>query len=66
MVNIDDKVNIYFPMEMKPREQQIDLIQKCKKSINSGKKFLLINAPTGSGKSYLTIMLSNWYKNYIL
>lgn len=65
MVNIDDKIKIHFPMEMKPREQQIDLIQKCKKSINSGKKFLLINAPTGSGKSYLTIMLSNWYKNYI-
>jgi len=65
MINIDDKVDIYFPMEMKPREQQIEMIQKCKESINNGRKNILINASVGSGKSYLAIMLSNWYKNFI-
>lgn len=65
MINIDGKVNIYFPMEMKPRPQQIDLLQKCKKTINNGKKYILINAPTGSGKSYFAIMFSNWYRNSV-
>lgn len=65
MINIDGKVDIHFPMEMKPRPQQIDLIQKCKNSINSGKKYILINAPTGSGKSYFALMFSNWYKNNV-
>ena len=65
MINIDDKIDIHFPMEMKPSEQQIDLLQKCKKSINNGKRFILINAPTGSGKSYFAIMFANWYKNNI-
>ena len=65
MINIDNKIDIHFPMEMKPREQQIDLIQKCKNTINSGKKFVLVNAPTGSGKSYFAIMFSNWYRNAV-
>ena len=43
-------------MEMKPRPQQIELIQNCKNTINNGKKYILINAPTGSGKSYFAIM----------
>ena len=63
MINIDGKVDIHFPMEMKPRPQQIDLLQKCKKTINNGKKYILINAPTGSGKSYFAVMFSNWYRN---
>lgn len=65
MINIDGKVDIHFPMEMKPRDQQIDLIQKCKNTINTGKKYILVNAPTGSGKSYFAVMFSNWYKNFI-
>lgn len=65
MINIDDKINIHFPMKMKPREQQIDILQKCKNTINNGKKYILIDAPTGSGKSYFAIMFSNWYKNYV-
>jgi len=65
MINVDDKVDIHFPMEMKPRSQQIELIQKCKNTINNGKKFILVNAPTGSGKSYFAIMFSNWYRNYV-
>jgi S1-C subfamily serine protease len=28
MINIDDKVKIHFPMEMKPRPQQIEILQR--------------------------------------
>jgi Rad3-related DNA helicase len=65
MINIDDKVKIHFPMEMKPRPQQIELIQNCKNTVNNGKKYILINAPTGSGKSYFAIMFANWYRNAV-
>jgi len=65
MIKINDEIDIHFPMELKPRKQQIEMLEFCKKSINNGKKYILINAPTGSGKSYLTIMLANFYKNFI-
>jgi ATP-dependent DNA helicase DinG len=65
MIKINDELTIYFPLKYKPREQQIKMLELTKKSINSGKKNILLNAPTGSGKSFYTIMLANFYKNYI-
>lgn len=65
MIIINDDINVHFPMKLKPREQQIEMLQCAIKSINRGKKFILMNAPTGSGKSYFTIMFSNWYRNYV-
>ena len=65
MIQIEQDLNIYFPLKFKPREQQIDMLNFTKKSINNGKKFILLNAATGSGKSYYTIMVSNWYKTYV-
>jgi len=65
MIKINDNLNIYFPLNLKPREQQIEALGLLKKTINSGKKYCLLNAPTGSGKSYLTIMIANWYRNYV-
>ena len=65
MIQIDDELNIYFPLKFKPRPQQIEIFDLVKKSINSGKKFILLNSPTGSGKSYLAIMIANYYKNYV-
>ena len=65
MIEINENLNIYFPLDMKPRVQQIEMLNMVKKSINSGKKYILINAPTGSGKSYLSIMIANWYKQYV-
>lgn len=64
MIKIDDELTIYFPLKFKPRQQQIDMLLFAKNSINNGKKFILINAPTGSGKSYFAMMFMNWYKNY--
>jgi len=65
MLKINDDINIYFPLTMIPRNQQIYMLDFIKKSIINAKKYILINAPTGSGKSYLTLLFSNWYKNTI-
>jgi len=65
MIKINDEITIYFPLKYKPREQQIEMLNYTKKSINSGKKYILLNAATGSGKSYYTIMMANWYRTYI-
>jgi Rad3-related DNA helicase len=65
MVKINDDINIYYPLKLKPRLQQVEMLEKTIKSINNGKKYILINAPTGSGKSYYAIMFFNWYKNFI-
>jgi Rad3-related DNA helicase len=65
MIKIDDNINIYFPLKMKPRKQQLESLEFIRKSINTGKKNILLNMPTGSGKSYLIIMFINWYKNFI-
>jgi len=65
MIKINDEINIHFPMGLSPRKQQIDALEFCKKSINVGKKNILMGLPTGSGKSYFVIMFANWYRNYI-
>jgi len=65
MIKINDEINIYFPLKMKPRNQQIEMLNFIKKSINTSKKYILLNASVGSGKSYLTVMFANWYKNHI-
>lgn len=65
MLKINDNLNIYFPLKLVPREQQLEALEFLKKSINSGKKYCLLNLPTGSGKSYLVMMFANWYKNFV-
>jgi len=65
MIEINEDLNIYYPLDLKPRDQQIELLELSKKSINNGKKFILLNAPTGVGKSYFAIMFANWYKNAV-
>lgn len=65
MIEINDK-KIYYPLKYKPTKIQIDALDFIKKSINNGKKFILLNMPTGSGKSYLIAgMFANWYRNFI-
>ena len=65
MIKINEEVTIHYPLKMKPRNQQIEMLEFIKKSINSGKKYMLLNASVGSGKSYFAIMFMNWYKNFI-
>lgn len=64
-IKINDKT-IYFPIRYTPKDYQIDALDFIKKSITTGRKYLLLNLPTGCGKSFLSVgMFSNWYKNYI-
>jgi len=56
---------IYHPLKYEPREIQKSALEFTKYHINRGKKFILINAPTGIGKSFFSVMFMNWYLNYI-
>ena len=62
---INDKLTVYYPLNLTPREQQLDILKFTADSINNEKKFILLNAPTGVGKSYFLIMFINYYLNNI-
>lgn len=65
MIEIGDK-KIHFPIRYDPREQQLSALEFLKKSVQSGKKYSLLNLTTGTGKSFLAVsMFTNWYKNFI-
>jgi Rad3-related DNA helicase len=65
MIQINDKLNIYFPLKLKPRVQQLEALEKLKIFFNNGGRYFLAGLPTGVGKSFFTIMLANYYKNHI-
>lgn len=48
-----------------PRPQQIEILDFVKKSIDNDKKFMMIDAPTGVGKSYAAVMISDWYSKEV-
>ena len=65
MIKIDDKT-IHFPIRYTPKQYQIDALDFIKKSITTGKKYILLNLPTGTGKSFISVgMFANWYRNFI-
>lgn len=47
-----------FPKEYEPSNQQAKLIKNIERAFNSGKKFVICCAPTGTGKSFLAKTLS--------
>ena len=65
MITIDDK-KIFFPIRYEPKQYQIDALDFIKKSIMTGKKYILLNLPTGTGKSFISVgMFANWYRNFV-
>lgn len=50
-------------LDKTPRPQQIELLEFVKQSIGNNKKYCMIDAPTGIGKSYFTVMFMDWFKN---
>lgn len=44
----------YFPKGYDPSPSQIKLIKRAEQAFNSGKKFVICCAPTGTGKSFLS------------
>lgn len=48
-----------------PRPQQTELLEFTKDAILGNKKFIVLDAPTGTGKSVFSVMFMDWYKkNY--
>jgi ATP-dependent DNA helicase DinG len=50
----------HFPEHITPREPQIKALDFIDKSIAEGKRFIILEAPTGSGKSPIAVTLANW------
>jgi Rad3-related DNA helicase len=62
---LDGTIDTYYNLEYVPRQQQIDGLNFLKDSIYDGKKYMLLNLPTGVGKSFLTNMFIIWYLNNV-
>ena len=61
-----EKIYECFPFK-NPRKGQIELIEKIIKSFKSGKKHVILNAPTGWGKSVIAYTIIKYFGNgYIL
>ena len=58
-------IKVYYPLKHEPREIQLKALENTKTNIRRGKKFIMLNLPTGSGKSLFSVMFINWYLNYI-
>lgn len=53
-------------LEYKPRPQQVEILDFVKDSIqNQEKKFIMIDAPTGVGKSFAAVMIADWYRKEV-
>lgn len=50
----------YFPKDSIPRDSQIKVLHQIENAINSGTKFIILQAPTGSGKSHIAATLANY------
>jgi Rad3-related DNA helicase len=48
-----------FPEGYSPNKSQISILKKIESTINSGVKFVICNAPTGAGKSFIPMTLAN-------
>lgn len=62
----------HFPKEYQPSNSQIQLIKQVECAFSQGYRFVIVSAPTGSGKSFLAATLANFsnkitenYKNLI-
>ena len=52
-------------LDKTPRPAQIKLLEFTKECVLGNKKFIIIDAPTGLGKSIFAVMAMDWYKqNY--
>jgi ATP-dependent DNA helicase DinG len=51
-----------FPEGFSPRERQITILKRVDEAFKSGKKFIIIDAPTGSGKTHTAKTIANTSK----
>lgn len=48
-----------FPQGFSPNESQIDILTQIEQEFSKGTKFVIVSAPTGSGKSFLSKTIGN-------
>lgn len=48
-----------FPEGYEPNNSQVEILKKIQKAIEAKEKFIVVNAPTGSGKSFIPKTLAN-------
>lgn len=56
---------IIYNLKYEPRDVQIEALEFIKYQVRHGKKYMMINSPTGTGKSFFAVMFINWYLNHI-
>jgi len=49
----------YFPKDFEPSTSQIEIIRRVDECFSSNNKFAIVSAPTGTGKSFLSMTLAN-------
>lgn len=61
-----EDVSVYnkITLKYKPRPEQQEILDFTINSIKSNKKFTLINAPVGIGKSYYAVMFMDWFQKH--
>ena len=64
MIEVNGK-KVFFPLKYAPNQLQLQALEFLKNSVNGNKKITTLCLGTGTGKSYLSILFSTWYKNYI-
>lgn len=64
MIEVNGK-KVFFPLKYDPNQLQLQALEFLKNSVNGNKKITALCLGTGTGKSYLSILFSTWYKNYI-
>jgi len=58
-VKLESSLVNYFPPGFSPRPQQERGLNLIEEAINKGVKFIIVQAPTGSGKSFISKTLGN-------
>lgn len=58
-------IEVFYKINHVPRTIQVNALNFTKSQIRHGKKYIMLNMPTGTGKSLYSIMFINWYLNYI-
>jgi Rad3-related DNA helicase len=54
------KLILNFPEPYQPNDNQVKILNAIEKSIANNEKFIICNAPTGSGKSFFAPTLANY------
>jgi Rad3-related DNA helicase len=52
-----------FPEGYTPRKQQVFILNEIERHIKNGVKYIIINAPTGIGKSLIAMAIGNYFKH---